>query len=47
MNLAEHTYRLGATLSYDPKTEKFVGNEEANKLLTRPYRQPFVVPETV
>ena len=47
MNLDEHTYRLGAKLTYDADAEKFVGNEEANKLLTRPYRKPFVVPETV
>ncbi len=47
MKLEEHTYRLGAKLSYDAQQEKFVGNQEANKLLTRPYREPFVVRETV
>jgi hypothetical protein len=31
----------------DPKTEKFTNNPEANKLLTREYRKPFVVPEKV
>ena len=30
-----------------PQTEKFVGDAEADKLLTREYRQPFVVPEKV
>ena len=39
--------KLGATLTMDPKTEKFVDNPEANKLLTRDYRKPFVVPEKV
>jgi predicted dehydrogenase len=39
--------KLGATLTMDPKTEKFVGDAEANKLLTREYRKPFVVPEKV
>jgi predicted dehydrogenase len=39
--------KLGATLTMDPKTEKFVDNAEANKLLTREYRKPFVVPEKV
>jgi len=39
--------KLGATLTMDPKTEKFVHNAEANKLLTREYRKPFVVPEKV
>ena len=29
------------------KTEKFVNNDKANQLLTRPYREPFVVPEKV
>jgi len=31
----------------DPKTERFIGNEAANPLLTREYRPPFVVPEKV
>jgi hypothetical protein len=31
----------------DPKTEKFKGNAEADKLLTRDYRAPYVVPEKV
>ena len=38
---------LGAFLKMDPKAERFVGNERANKLLTRDYRKPFVVPEKV
>ncbi len=37
--------RVGRTLSFDPKSEKFVGDPEADKLLTREYRKPFVVPE--
>ena len=37
--------RVGRTLSFDPKNEKFVGDAEADKLLTREYRKPFVVPE--
>ena len=47
MNLEESEYRLGRKLTYDPATEKFVGDDEANKLLTRPYRHPYVVPEQV
>jgi hypothetical protein len=35
---------LGEFLSMDPKTEKFVGNPAADKLLTRDYRKPYVVP---
>jgi hypothetical protein len=35
---------LGAVLKMDPKTERFMGNAEADQMLTREYRQPFVVP---
>ena len=38
---------LGAVLKADTKAEKFTNNEEANKLLTRAYRKPFVVPASV
>jgi hypothetical protein len=38
---------VGRSLTFDPKKEVFVGDEEANKLLTREYRKPFVVPENV
>jgi predicted dehydrogenase len=39
--------KLGATLNMDPKTERFTGNNEANQMLTREDRKPFVVPEKV
>jgi hypothetical protein len=40
---------LGPLLSMDPQKEQFVGEfaVEANKLVTRAYRKPFVVPEKV
>ena len=38
---------LGAFLKMDPQTERFIGNPEADKMLTREYRAPFVVPEQV
>ncbi|HOX02765.1 MAG TPA: Gfo/Idh/MocA family oxidoreductase [Candidatus Paceibacterota bacterium] len=38
---------MGLFLRMDPKTERFVGNAEANRLLRREYRDPFVVPEQV
>jgi len=41
------SYRLGRKLIFDPKTERFVNDDEANTYLTRVYREPFVVPETV
>jgi hypothetical protein len=31
----------------DGKTEKFLGNDKANALLTRNYRAPHIVPEKV
>ena len=40
---------LGAMLQLDPQFEIFVGpfGEQANKLVSRDYRKPFVVPENV
>ncbi len=38
---------LGVGLTMDPATERFVRNNDADKLLTRDYRKPFVVPEKV
>lgn len=46
-DLSERTYTLGRELQLDPKQEKFIGDTEANALLTREYRKPFVVPEKV
>jgi hypothetical protein len=47
LELATTTYQLGPKLEFDPAAEKFVGNAEADKLLTREYRKPFVVTESV
>ncbi|HTU25273.1 MAG TPA: Gfo/Idh/MocA family oxidoreductase [Pirellulales bacterium] len=38
--------QLGAVLRFDPSREAFIDNAAADKLLTREYRAPFVVPET-
>jgi predicted dehydrogenase len=46
-HLGNISYRLGRTLQFDPETERFGGDEEANAMLTRKYRAPFVVPEHV
>jgi hypothetical protein len=35
---------MGPQLDFDPMNEKFPDNEEANAMLTRAYRKPFVVP---
>lgn len=40
-------YRLGRKLAFNATTESFVGDAEANQLLTRPYRAPFIVPQRV
>ena len=39
--------RVGRKLDFDGATEKFTNDAEANKLLTRAYRAPFVVPDKV
>jgi predicted dehydrogenase len=49
VKLAETTYRLGRVLTLDPAKERFTGEgaADANAMLTRRYREPFVVPEKV
>lgn len=47
IHMASTSYRLGRSLVFDPKTQRYVNDDEANKMLTREYREPFVVPETV
>ncbi len=48
-HLANIAYRTGAMLTFDGEKERFVGHQasEANKLLTRDYRKPYVVPRHV
>ena len=47
VHLANISYRLGRTLNWDAKTLTVVNDPEANKMLTRDYRAPFVVPKHV
>jgi len=47
VDLAATKAALGAVLRMEPKSERFLGNDQANDLLTRNYRRPFVVPENV
>ena len=46
-HLGNISYRLGRVLTFDPAKEKFVGDKEADTMLTRPYRKPYVVPDKV
>jgi predicted dehydrogenase len=46
-HLANISYRTGRSLRFDPGTESFIGDPEADRLLRRSYRLPFVVPDEV
>ena len=43
--MANLSMKLGRTFTWDPEKNQIVGDEEANKLLLRPYRQPWVHPD--
>ena len=45
--LANISYRLGRELAFDGAKEKFVNDQEADAMLTRNYRKPYIVPEKV
>ncbi len=47
IHLANISYRLGRTLYFDSENMTCKGDEEANRMFTRHYRAPFVVPEKV
>ena len=40
-------YRTGRRVYVDPETEGFIDGDEANALVKRTYREPWVVPEQV
>jgi hypothetical protein len=46
-HLANISFLVGRKLKFDGATEKFINDPEANKLLSKEYRKPFVVPEKV
>ena len=46
-HLGNIAYRMDRVLTFDPAKEKFVNDKEADKLLTREYRKPYVVPDKV
>jgi predicted dehydrogenase len=49
IDLKKNPVRMGPMLTFDPENERFVGpfSESANVFVSRNYREPFVVPETV
>ncbi|RJP31416.1 MAG: gfo/Idh/MocA family oxidoreductase [Candidatus Omnitrophota bacterium] len=44
-HMGNAAWRVGRILHYDSETNAFVGDEEANRYLTREYREPWVLPE--
>ncbi len=49
IDLVKNPIAVGPMLTFDTESEKFVGEDSfyANMFLSRNYRPPFVVPETV
>jgi hypothetical protein len=47
IHMANTSYRLGRSLCFDPERQRYVNDDEANRMLSRDYRSPFVVPEQV
>ena len=45
--IANVAYRVGETLRFNGEFEEFIDNEEADMLLTRKYRYPYIVPNKV
>ncbi len=46
-HLANISFLVGRKLKFDGVTEKFVNDADANKLLTKKYRAPYIVPDKV
>lgn len=46
-HLANTSYRVGRMLRLSPSTGRALGDEEANALYTRNYREPYIVPQSV
>jgi predicted dehydrogenase len=46
-HLANISYRLRRSLEFDPAAERFRSDTEADALIRREYRPPFVIPESI
>jgi hypothetical protein len=42
-HLGNIAFRVGRKLRWDPVAEHFLGDEEANRLLANPYREPWTI----
>jgi predicted dehydrogenase len=47
VDITKDQLTLGVVLNMDPKVERFVGNQDADKLLRREYRAPYVIPDQI
>jgi predicted dehydrogenase len=47
IHLANISFRLGRTLNFDPAAMKFVGDKQADAMLTKAYRKGFELPERI
>jgi predicted dehydrogenase len=47
IDLSKDNLQLGLPLKFDPQAERFLHNAKANEMLSRHYREPFVVPQDV
>lgn len=47
IHLGNISYWLGRSLEFDPETMRFKNDDEANQMLTKEYRAPFVLPGKV
>jgi predicted dehydrogenase len=46
-HLANISYRLGRKLTWDDAKRQFAGDAEANRMISRDYRKPYVVPDKI
>ena len=47
IHLGEIAYRVGRVLQFDPRAEKFLDDPDADRLLTKDYREPWTMPDPV
>ncbi|MDR2496405.1 MAG: Gfo/Idh/MocA family oxidoreductase [Tannerellaceae bacterium] len=46
-HLGNISYRLGRQLTFDPVAECFIGDDDANNMLSRRYRSPYLLPDKI